>query len=97
MNRTDIVRMVSNHRSLPISVCEQVIEGLFDVMTVSLKAGEPVNIRRFGKFQPRNRGPVTRKNPRTGEPIDVPEKVSVGFIPSPALKDILNEDEANGD
>lgn len=97
MNRTDIVRMVSNHESLPISLCEQVIGGLFEVMTVSLRAGEPVNIRRFGKFEPRLRGPVTRNNPRTGEPIDVPEKLSVGFIPSPALKDILNGIESDPD
>jgi nucleoid DNA-binding protein len=90
LNRTDIVRAVSNHESLPISLCEKVIGGLLDVLALSLAAGEPVNLRRFGKFEPRLRGPVTRRNPKTGAQIDVPEKVSVGFVPSPALKDRIN-------
>jgi nucleoid DNA-binding protein len=94
VNRTDIVRMVSNHESLPISLCEQVVGGLFDVLTISLKAGEPVNIRGFGKFEPRTRGPVTRRNPRTGDEINVPEKLSVGFVPSPTLKDEINRGTA---
>lgn len=90
MNRTDIVRAVSNHESLPISLCEKVIGGLFDVISLSLAAEEPVNIRRFGKFEARKRAPVTRRNPKTGEAIDVPEKMGVGFVPSPALKDRIN-------
>jgi nucleoid DNA-binding protein len=53
LNRTDIVRAVSNHESLPISLCEKVIGGLLDVLALSLAAGEPVNLRRFGKFEPR--------------------------------------------
>lgn len=49
-----------------------------------------MSIRNFGKFEPRLKGAVTRKNPKTGASVEVPEKFSVGFIAAPALKARLN-------
>lgn len=69
---------------------DTVLADVLDVIGLSLTAGEPVNIRGFGRFDPRDRKPVTRLNPATQEPIHVPAKRSVGFVPSQKLKERLN-------
>lgn len=71
-------------------IVDAVVSDTIDTIALMLAAGEQVNIRRFGRFDPRDRKPVTRLNPATGEPIHVPAKRSVGFVPSQTLKDRLN-------
>ncbi len=70
---------------------EAVLNRVLNTIAASLSMGEPVSIRNFGKFEPRTRSAVTRKNPRTGIAIDVPEKLSAAFVPAPALKARLNQ------
>lgn len=91
MNRSELNRTVATKAGLPVTVVEQVTNGAIEVIGEALAGGEEVNIRRFGKFVPRRRGPQRKSNPRTGEPVDVPEKTSVGFVASETLKDRLNQ------
>jgi nucleoid DNA-binding protein len=73
---------------------EQAVNRVLDVIGASLACGESVSIRNFGKFEARKRSAVVRKNPKTGVEIKVPEKISVGFIPAPALKQRLNRNNS---
>ena len=91
MNRGQLVEAVAAKTELPVAQVDFVLTHVLEAITEGLDSGEPVNIRRFGKFEPRHRNPVVRKNPRTGEEIPVPAKRSVGFIPSVNLKAALNE------
>lgn len=72
---------------------DAVVTKIIEVICLALTCGESVNIRNFGKFEPRTREPVTRKNPRTGTLVDVPRRHSVGFVPAPALRDRMNKGE----
>lgn len=90
MNRGQLVRSVAERTDLPVSEVDYVFAALLDAIAEALANGDPVNIRRFGKFEPRHRNPVTRHNPRTGAEIKVPAKRSVGFVPSVNLKAQLN-------
>lgn len=93
MNRTDVVRAVANQERVPAALVQKVLSGFLDIVALSLSAGEEVALRDFGKFEPRPRRAVTRRNPKTGTAVDVPEKTSVGFKPSPTLKARLNRDD----
>lgn len=55
------------------------------VADVLLKAGR-VEIDGFGTFELHTRKARRARNPRTGEPIEVPAKVTVKFKPTGALK-----------
>lgn len=90
VNRSDVVRAVSNKTAVPITQVETILGTFLDVVGLSLACGEEVNLRTFGKFEPRVRKAVTRRNPKTGEPTAVPEKMAVGFVPSVTLKERLN-------
>lgn len=96
MNRGDVVKAISDNIDQPATVVDEVLGSFFDVIAHGLADGSAVTIRRFGKFEPRRRRAVTRKNPKTGIEIKVPEKVSVGFVPSGNLKDRLNTKTPRG-
>lgn len=90
VNRSDLVGRVAESTDLPPVVVDQALAGLMDAIAVALASGEAINIRTFGKFEPRQRRPVVRLNPLTREPIAVPAQISVGFVPSKNLKAKLN-------
>lgn len=69
----------------------QAVDGVFDMIGMGVACGETVSVRNHGKYEPRTRAAVVRKNPKTGEPVAVPEKHSMGFVPAPALKERLNK------
>lgn len=91
MNRSDIVQSVATREQLPVAYVQRVVDALLEVVGLSLACGESVNLRSFGKFEPRHRRPVVRKNPRTGVEHQVPEKTAIGFVASPTLKRRVNE------
>lgn len=90
MNRSDVVQAIADREGMPAVVVDQILGSFMEVVTNSLAIGHPVNIRTFGKFEPRYRKPVTRLNPLTREPIDVPATTSVAFVPSKNLKANIN-------
>lgn len=85
------MKVVAGKTDMPVAQVDVMLTSVLEAITEGLSSGEQVNIRRFGKFEPRHRNPVVRKNPRTGEEIPVPAKTSVGFIPSVNLKAVLNQ------
>lgn len=87
MNKTDIVKALSN---AGVPDAEAVLDKVLVVLTLGLVCGEDIAIRKFGKLQLRTLSPVTRRNPRTGIPVDVPQMISVSFVPSSTLKARLN-------
>lgn len=91
MNRTELVKGVSDQEGIPANMVTQIVTSFLDLMALTLSAGDEVLLRDFGKFQPRERKASIRRNPKTGEKIAVPAKTSVGFIPSPSLKARLNK------
>lgn len=90
MNKTDLVKAVANDTGRSEALVEQVMDSLLKVITVGLSAGEPVTLRRFGRFEERIRKPVMRRNPRTGEEHKVPKRRTVAFIPGETLRARLN-------
>jgi nucleoid DNA-binding protein len=62
------------------------IRDVFEAVTAILVKRGRVEIAGFGAFELRRRKPHRARNPRTGERVDVPAKIVVGFTPAAALK-----------
>jgi integration host factor subunit beta len=58
----------------------------------SLKEGEKIELRGFGSFRIRHRGPRLGRNPKTGERVEVPAKRIPYFKPGKELREMLNSD-----
>jgi integration host factor subunit beta len=59
-------------------------------MADALVEGERIEIRGFGSFDLRHRPARIARNPRTGETVDLPAKVTVHFKPGKDMKDRVN-------
>lgn len=68
---------------------EQVVEMLIATITDTLKSGGEVSIAGLGIFSAKMRAARTARNPRTGEPIQVPAMKVPKFRAAKALKEAV--------
>ncbi len=66
---------------------ERAVEAVFDTIAGELIKGEDVSIAGFGIFSAKLRAARVARNPRTGEPINVPEMKVPKFKAGKALKE----------
>ncbi|MEC9068227.1 integration host factor subunit beta [Pelagerythrobacter marinus] len=71
---------------------EQVVDIFFDEIATRLAEGGRVELRGFGAFSTRERKARVGRNPRTGEPVDVPAKRVPYFKPGKEMRERLNAD-----
>ncbi len=90
MNRSDIVRATAQQCDKSVAEIDHIANVFFQICEDALVAGQKVKIRRWGVFEPRTRGALTRVNPRTHEVMDIPDRNTVAFLPSDLLKARLN-------
>ncbi|MEJ2182263.1 MAG: integration host factor subunit beta [Nitrospirota bacterium] len=94
MTRSALIERVAERvDGLTLKQTEIVIETVFDSIKDALKKGEKIEIRGFGNFRLKERGPRKARNPKTGESVDVPEKKAVRFKAGKALREALNPSE----
>jgi len=68
MTRSELIRILSEKNSeLPYNKMEAAVKHVLQMLGSSLKNGERVEIRGFGSFSVRYRGPRRSRNPKTGE------------------------------
>ena len=92
MTKTELVMLLADRTKLTQKNVIEVLDGFRDIVIETLSEDdEKVAISGFGTFEVRLRPARKGKNPRTGEEIAIPEQKSVGFLPSKAMKDALNE------
>jgi nucleoid DNA-binding protein len=93
MNRSTLIQITAERSDRPVEEVETVVSTFFEIVADTLANGEPVNLRKFGKLEPRLRRSMTKPNPRTGDMMEIPERVSVALLPSDLLKARLNKEE----
>ena len=86
MSRREIAQSIARDLGLTQVQAKQVIRKVFDAILDTLVEGGRVELRNFGIFQVKRRGPRKARNPRTGEKIFVPEKCVVTFKPGHVLQ-----------
>jgi nucleoid DNA-binding protein len=72
--------------SVTLKDAEIIVDGVIKALIESLKIGGDVRIFGFGSFRGVVRPSRDGYNPRTGEAIRIPAKITVKFKPSPNLK-----------
>ncbi len=91
MTKADLVEEVARAADLAKKDAQVIVETVFDHIVAALQKGEGIELRGFGSFRFRSRGPRRGRNPKTGEPVDIPPKRTPYFKPGKALKEIINE------
>jgi integration host factor subunit beta len=91
MTKAELVEEVARAAELNKRDAEVIVETVFDSIISALQKGEKVELRGFGSFRTRERGPRRGRNPKTGEPVDVPAKRVPYFKPGKELKEYFTE------
>ena len=87
MNKSTFIETLRRETNLSKSKSTQVVELFFDEMTEALAAGNWVQIRGLFGFHVKKYKGYTGRNPKTGEPIEVPAKKLPFFKCGKELKD----------
>ncbi len=69
----------------------EVVDAVFEALAEAIRDGERFSYPGFGTFTKRLRKARQGHNPRTGEPIEIPQTYTVSFKPAPKLKESINK------
>jgi DNA-binding protein HU-beta len=90
LNKNDLIAAVMNDASLSKRDASNAVDGVFSAITDALKGGQEVRLVGFGTFSVAHRAASQGRNPRTGEPIEIPASKQPKFKAGKALKDSVN-------
>ena len=84
MTKADLVEQVADAIGPRVTKrdCGLLIDAFLDAVQDALARGDRIELRGFGTFKVRHRKARTGRNPRTGEPVEVPPRDVPVFNPS---------------
>ncbi|MCZ6508867.1 MAG: integration host factor subunit beta [Acidobacteria bacterium] len=91
MTKAELVERVARDTLLTKKHAELVVNTVFDSIVESLRDGDKIELRGFGSFRLRYRGPRIGRNPKTGARVEVPPKRIPYFKPGKDLRELLND------
>ncbi len=96
MVRSELISKLSEkiQRKLKKSDLEKIVSILLETIVEGIKNNKSTEFRHFGRFSVKKLKKKINRNPRTGEKIHTPEKISISFKMANELKKKVNEKEA---
>ena len=92
-----IERISSQNPHLYQRDIEKVVNAIFDEVVKALRCGDRVELRGFGAFSARLRGPRQGRNPRTGAAVAVAKKAVPLFKTGKEMRERLNRETVPSD
>ncbi len=86
-----ILRLAERNPHLYQRDVERIVSTIFDEIASALSRGDRVELRGFGSFSVKRRGPRMGRNPRTGDAVPVAEKFIPYFKTGKELRERINE------
>jgi DNA-binding protein HU-beta len=90
MNKTELSEAVAEAFGGQKAMGAAAVDAVFGAIEKALKGGDRVQVTGFGTFEVRARSARTGRNPRTGEPVQIPASNAPAFKASKGLKDAVN-------
>lgn len=90
MTRRELARLVAEHTAMNPGDAGRAVKAILDAVGDALARGDTVRMPGFGTFHAKSRMLRTGRNPRTGEPLDLPAARAVRFRPGNALRSAVN-------
>lgn len=91
MTKAELVEDVARAAELTKKDAERLVELVFESIIDTLNQGQKIELRGFGSFRVRERGARRGRNPKTGDPVDIPAKRVPYFKPGKELKELIND------
>ena len=85
-----ILKITSKNSFLYQKDVYRIIDTLFNSVSKALKDGDRVELRGFGTFTTKLRNARIGRNPKTGEPVAIPQKKMPFFKMGKSMKERIN-------
>ena len=79
MNKGELVDAIASSANLSKTDAENALNAFIDTVQNAVAAGDKVTLPGFGSFQPTLRKARTGMDPRTREPVQIPERKAAKF------------------
>ena len=91
MLKSELVRALNEKLpELQVRDVELALNCILRQLASAIDKGERIEIRGFGSFDLHHRPPRIARNPKTGEPVNLPAKVALHFKPGKEMRDRVN-------
>lgn len=87
ISKTELINVVAEETEVSKKMTREVIDAALEKIKATLRDGKSVRMVGFGTFELRHRSAKTSRNPRTGEPVQVPAHDVVAFKAGKDLKE----------
>ena len=94
LTKAALVEQVADATGLTKKRAESIVDTVFGNIAAALRQGEKLELRGFGSFRLRRREPRRGRNPKTGDPVDVPPRRVAYFKPGKEMKELINREPA---
>jgi nucleoid DNA-binding protein len=93
MTKADLVQLASEAIGPGITKkdCAVVVDAFLNAVKDAMAEHKNIEIRGFGTFKVRERKSRLARNPRTGDPVEVPPRAVPVFKPSKDLRALVEE------
>ena len=85
-----ILKITSKNSYLYHKDVYKIIDTVFNCVTKALKDGDRVELRGFGTFTTKLRNARIGRNPKTGDPVAIPQKKMPFFKMGKSMKERIN-------
>ncbi|MCU0756475.1 MAG: integration host factor subunit beta [Xanthomonadales bacterium] len=97
MTKSELIDTLAvRHPHLNGSDIELAVRNVIEQMVAALENGQRIEIRGFGSFSLHHRAARVGRNPKTGEPVQLPAKRVPHFKPGKELRERVNGGPLNG-
>ena len=79
MNKGELVDAIANEANLSKTDAENALNAFINVVQSTIAGGDKVTLPGFGTYQPALRKARTGMDPRTRQPVQIPERKSAKF------------------
>lgn len=90
MKKVDLIALYAEATGMPKTQAAEDLEKLGDIMAAELLAGGEVPLPSVGKLSVKTTPAHKGRNPKTGQPIDLPARRKLKISATKELKDSLN-------
>ena len=91
MTKKEIVKTISEEIGLTQLKTKEIVQKTFDAIIETLVDERRIELRNFGVFEVKKRAARKARNPRTGNPVEVPEKFVVTFKPGKEMEERVKQ------
>lgn len=98
MLKSELIRRISSQNPhLYERDIEKVVSAILDEMVEALRRGDRIELRGFGVFSAKLRGPRQGRNPKTGVAVEIAKKAIPAFKTGKEMRARLNRETVTSD